>query len=107
MSTLSYLLLAAGSVLGVFIVVFAQSHLHNKPLKIRRKRLRIMLYLLLLILFLTLIVGGIIIHGSNMNNLVKFWKETFSRGFICQLILIVILFLYAYFRKDKSSEQQK
>jgi hypothetical protein len=112
MNTISYILLAIGLTfalcLALLATVFARTHIHNKPLKIRRKRLRMMFYLFLLTLSLTLVMGGVIIYGTNIGNLVQFWKETIiNRGFICQILCFIGFFLYAYFRKDKTSKEKE
>jgi len=104
MNAICYILFAIGAVfvlmLGIFSAVLAQTHIHNQPLKIRRKRLKIILSLFLIILFITLIAGGIAIYGTNLNKLICFWKGTFNRSFIGLILLFTGMFLYAYFKKD-------
>jgi energy-coupling factor transporter transmembrane protein EcfT len=92
--------------LALFTAIYTRLKVLKAPLKIRRKRLRMGFYLMLLAFFLIFVVGGVMIHGRNMSELVRFWKETILvRGFICQLILIIGMFLYNYFRKDKTDSE--
>jgi len=93
-------------VLAIIATIISHKKIHNQPRQKRRKRLIIILCAFILFLLLTSIITGLVIC-SNWEDFVRFSKETFLvRGFIGQMILLVVVFLYAYFRKDSKSEKK-
>jgi len=75
----------------------AQRRPPNTPLQKRRKLLLIILGISSIPLLIISIIGHI--QG------ISFWKNQFTNiGSILQWLLIIVIFLYAFFRKDKKKK---
>ena len=80
-----------------FTFLLTQRKLQNAALQKRRKWLLIFMGIFIVFLFMMSIICHI--HGKS------FWKIFFSNpGLILQYILIVVIFFYAFFRKEKEQK---
>ena len=110
MKEFTYLLFIVCIFLAPFITLFAtiiiNKRIHTKPQKVRRKKLTLILCVLV---FLLLIMSATYLFWCDgKEDYIRFLKETFlTRGFICLMIIFVILFFYGYFRKDKLNNHSR
>jgi len=92
--------------LAIIATIFSQRKVHNKPLKKRRKRVVILFFGVILFCLILISIGGFF-TCNNLKEFVENLKELFlSKGVIIQMIVLVGIFLYAYFRKDNKKEQE-
>ena len=85
---------------------FTRRKIFNQSLNIKRKRLLIFLGIFISIEILILSVIGFLIC-DNIEDFIIFLKETFgTKGAIAQIIVFVLIFCYAFFRKEKVENEE-
>ena len=85
---------------AILFTFLAQHKIHNIPLEKRRKKL--------LIILGTLIIFFLIMTIISLIKEIPFWQDLFSNiGFLILCLLIIVNFLYAFFRKLHASGGQR
>ena len=93
--------------LALLAYIFTRKKIHNLPLDKRRKRLLIFLGVFIFIEILIVSIFGYI-TCDRMGDFLIFLKETFgTKSAMIQMIVFVLIFCYAFFRKEPIKKMDK